>query len=129
MELKSYNCSIDNEHWSTINAISKGSAKSKYFRKLDADWIKYTQIKCKVNGYPYTSEEFIRCTKYRNIEFAYCGMKVNVSGWNGFIVGHNNSANLDILFIDGKYSGQTLNCHPNFKIKYFDKQGNLIKEY
>jgi len=131
MELKSYDCSIDNEHWTTINSVSKGKAKSRYYRELDADWIKYTDIKCKINSneYPYTSSEFIRNAKYRNIEFAYCGMKVSVSGCNGFIVGHNSCANLNVLFVDGEYAGQVLNCHPNFKIKYFDKQDNIIKEY
>jgi hypothetical protein len=82
-----------------------------------------------VVGSPYTSPEFIRNAKYRNIEFAYCGMVVMVSDMHGVIVGHNSSANLNVLFTDGKYKGQILNCHPNHEIKYFDKNGILITEF
>ena len=31
-ELKSYSCSIDKEHWETVNSFSPGMAKSKFWR-------------------------------------------------------------------------------------------------
>ena len=125
-ELKSYNCSLDGKNWTSFNATSCGKAKTMFYLEIDLDFL-YTAIRCKINGRPYTSDEFIRNAKYRNIEFAYCGMYVDVNGRNGVIVGHNSSANIDVLFLDGKYKGQVLNCHPNWKIKYFDKKGNVIK--
>lgn len=127
-QLKSYICSLDGIHWTPFNTYSPGNAKSTYLRSLDMD-IKYTSILCKVYGKPVTSEDFIKNAKYRGIEFAYCGMRVTVGEMNGFIVGHNSSANLDVLFIDGKYKNQTLNCHPNHNITYFDKNDNVIKQY
>jgi hypothetical protein len=127
-ELKSYDCSLDGKHWSTFNATSRGKAKSMFYRECDFD-LDYKMIKCRTNGYPYTSDEFRRNAKYRDIEFAYCGMAVQVQDWNGVIVGHNDSANLNVLFLDGANKGQVLNCHPNWKIKYFNKSGEVVKAF
>ena len=127
-ELKHYECSLDGLHWESINATSSGKAKTTYSRGFDFDF-KFTDIRCRVIGSPYTSPEFVKNAKYRNIEFAYCGMVVMVDDMAGVIVGHNNSANLDVLFTADKHKGQTLNCHPNHKMKYFDKKGILIKEF
>lgn len=124
-ELRCFKVSIDGQHWTNINALSRGEAKSRFFRNYDMD-IEYTWLRCRSEGLPYTSEDFIRNAKYRNIEFAYCGMKVTVNGCTGFIVGHNSSANLDVLFTDGKYKGMTLNCHPHSGVTYYDKKGNVI---
>lgn len=128
-ELKSYDVALPGYPWETINSLSPGQAKSEYYRSLDMDGVPYTAIKVRVNGLPYTSDDFIRNAKYRKIEFAYCGMAVKVGEWNGVIVGHNSSANLDILAIDGKYAGQVVNCHPHSNVTYYDKKGNVIKEY
>ncbi len=56
-------------------------------------------------------------------------MAVLVGDFMGVIVGHNSSANLDILAINGKYEGQVLNCHPHSEITYFDKKGHVIKSF
>lgn len=129
IELRSYECSLDGKHWSSYNALSRGKAKMEFWRDIDMDCIEYTDIKCRVLGSIYTSDAFVRNAKYRNIEFAYCGMAVEVDGMKGVIVGHNDAANLDVLFINGKHKGQTLNCHPNWKITYFHKNGSIIKQF
>mgnify|MGYP003594321334 CR=1 FL=1 len=126
--LKSYKCSIDGEQWTTINAISRGAAKSRFFRTFDSD-IEYTWVRCKANGLHYTSDEFKHNAKYRGVEFAFVGMDVKVSNSKGVIVGHNRSANLDVLFTDGILKGQVCNCHPHWKITYFDKKGGVVKSF
>ena len=130
--LKAYAVSLDGEYWVTINATSRGVAKNKFRQDLEWD-VAYIDIKCKTLGDVefHTTERFKQNAKYRGIEFAYCGMKVQLGENFGWIVGHNSSANLDVLFYKGKpsYVGHTLNCHPNWKMKYFDKQGNIIKDY
>lgn len=128
MELRSYKVSIDGEHWCTINHTSPGKAKSAFFKTFDAD-IEYTWLKCRVNGGVVSPFGFENTAKYRGVGFAYCGMVVEVDDSKGWIVGNNESANFDVLFFEGKYNGLTLNCHPNWKIKYFDRKGNLIKEF
>lgn len=127
-ELKSYKISLDGEHWHTINHTSRGKAKSEFYRSYDMDF-EYTQILCRSNGLPFTSDEFKHTASYRKVDFAYCGMVVQVDGSKGWLVGSNESANFDVLFFEGKHSGQTLNCHPNWMIKYFDKTGSIIKEF
>lgn len=70
--------------------------------------------------------EFIKTAEYRCVPFARIGMRVEVSGKSGVIAGKNSSASFDILF-DGHDA--PMNCHPNWDIKYFDSEGNLLAEY
>jgi len=123
-ELKSYKCSLDGKNWSQFNARSRGQAKAAFWHYLDCDF-DYLRIRCKVNGKIYTSDEFLRNAEYRNIPFAYCGMKVSVNGRFGVIIGHNSSANLDILFDDGTNGS----CHPNWKMTYYKASGEIIKQF
>ncbi len=87
------------------------------------------KLKVKCLGLPITSDEFKKNAEYRQISFAYCGMMVKVGDETGYIVGHNSSANLDVLFRQGKYAGQVLNCHPHSEIEYFSSAGALIKSF
>ncbi len=66
--------------------------------------------------------------KNRNMPFAKRGMRVEhtYNGKKGRISGANCSANLNIIFDGQKHSE---NCHPHWMMKYFDGQGQLIKEY
>jgi hypothetical protein len=41
-----------------------------------------------------------------------CGQRVRVGKHVGVIVGHNSSANFNVLFGEGEYKGKTLNVHP-----------------
>ncbi len=128
-ELKSYKCSLDGEHWSFFNALSQGMAKSEFWSHNLEREVPFIYIKCRTEGLPYTSEEYIRMAKYRNIEFSYCGMPVKVGEWNGVIVGHNSSSNLNVLAVDGKYKDQVLNCHPHSEVIYFNKKGEIVKSF
>lgn len=87
------------------------------------------KLKVKCLGLAITSDDFKRNAEYRNIPFAYCGMMVKVGDETGYIVGHNSSANLDVLFRQGKYAGRVLNCHPNSEMEYFSASGQLIKSF
>lgn len=71
--------------------------------------------------------DMIRC---RGIEFAQLGMMVEVDGNMGTIQGINASANLNVRFANeltfGKHSH---NCHPMWRVKYFDATGALIAHF
>ena len=124
-ELRAYACGIKGMEGSQImNARSRGKAKSSFLCSLDMD-IPYTSIRCKDAGAPLTSERFMENARYRNIPFAYVGMRVEVDGKPGVITGHNSSANLNVLFDDGQQS----NCHPNWMVKYFDNAGRFVAEF
>lgn len=75
-------------------------------------------------------ESFERMKNYRDIPFAFMGMKVNLKShrglMNGIIVGANDSLNLDICFEGTCYKE---NCHPHYNLIYLDNQGKIIKEY
>lgn len=62
----------------------------------------------------------------RGLPFVKKGMKVEVYGDAGVITGGNSSGNLNVKFEGQKHSS---NCHPKSGIKYFDENGNIIKEF
>lgn len=64
----------------------------------------------------------------RHMPFVKRGMRVEhtYDGKKGRIAGANSSANLNIIFDGENYSR---NCHPHWMMKYFDNDGNVIKEY
>ena len=70
------------------------------------------------------SLEYIRTR--RNLPFVKRGMRVCVDGQWGRITGGNGSGNLNVRFGGENFSQ---NVHPWWHIQYFDKNGNLIKEF
>ena len=67
--------------------------------------------------------DMIRC---RGMDWVRLGMKVEVCGKMGTIRGMNSSTNLDVVFEGKRYRS---NCHPFWETRYFDKKGNVIKDY
>jgi hypothetical protein len=70
-------------------------------------------------------ESFERMCQHRNLPFAYQGMRIEVAGKMGTIVGSNRSMNLDVV-LDGECIAG--NCHPAWETKYFDRNGFVIKD-
>ena len=134
--LKSYAVSIRGFEWSPriIHHESAGKAKYEFFLDVTDAYpdLKYTQITaCRVDAGPdeRIHRDFVRTATMRGVPFARIGMAVEVDGTKGEIAGNNSDANFDILFLEGPHKGQILNCHPNWKMKYFDSKGELIKEF
>jgi hypothetical protein len=76
-------------------------------------------------------QSFELMKEYRNIPFAFMGMKVilksnNRGNLKGTIVGSNDSMNLNVCF-DGTYCKE--NCHPHHELIYLDNSGKVIAEY
>lgn len=117
-EIYSFEVSVKGTDWTrTVNARTAGQAKSEYHRDLCDPWpdIPFTAIRCRKIGEPHTSERFNHNARYRGMPDVKCGQRVKVGEARGVIVGHNSSANFDVLF-DGdspKYAGLRLNCHPD----------------
>lgn len=112
-------CSVAGTDWGEeiINARSRGRAKREYHLGVTDAWpdVPFTAIRARKLGAPRTSPDFIRNAQYRGLPDVRCGQRVKVGDARGVIVGHNSSANFDVLFDDDspRYAGQTLNCHPN----------------
>lgn len=105
-----------NEKESIYNARTRGQAKMAFIRDLDgciAD-LKYTDVRARKLGKPHSSMAFVRNATYRGMPEARCGDRVKVGTSEGVIVGHNASANFDVLFDenDPQYPGLILNVHP-----------------
>jgi hypothetical protein len=120
------------EFGQTVYAITAGKAKYSYLLDVQDCWpdVQFKDLTCRSLGTCFSSgEDFKRTARKRGVEFAEIGMRVEVDGEPGVIVGKNDSANFDVLFTGPKHRGNTLNCHPNWKFKYFAADGSLIKEF
>lgn len=74
----------------------------------------------------FTDEEvFVNMCIKRNMMFMKQGMEVIANNRHGYIVG---STGLNLLVKYDKGSFNT-NTHPQWNIKYFSEEGDLIKEY
>ena len=126
------------DHIEHVVAETPGKAKYKFYKQHEiddcmefGDYLKCVRCflihKFKISDlFTQNVEMFERMREQRGIEFACIGMTVEVNGHKGIIVGSNSSLNLDVCF-DGSHCA--MNCHPHYKVKYFDINGNLIKEY
>ncbi len=99
-----------------INAASPGKAKLQFLLDLDGCFpdLRFTDLRVRKLKAPHTSLSFIRNARYRGLEDLKCGQKVRVGEAFGTVVGHNASANFDVLFDEKspKYPGQRLSVHP-----------------
>lgn len=131
--VRSFELSVKGTSWKrTICALTRGRARYIYWSDLRETWpdIEFKHISCRsLVALPITPDQFLKTASCRGVPFARIGMRVEVEGEPGVIVGSNSSANFDVLFTDGRLKGQELNCHPNWMFKYFDVEGNLIAEF
>jgi len=69
-----------------------------------------------------------RVTEYRDLPSIKAGWRCTVAGQEGVIKSGNRACNFNVDFGDGTLS----NCHPYWKFKVWNDQGELIwdsKEY
>lgn len=121
----------------TIIAETPSKAKYRFFKinniadEYDIDLTEFSKnatckliIKDTIENLYTDKEEFERMKNYRNIEFAYQGMTIEINGQKGVITG-NIGMNLAVCLEGNNYNH---NIHPHWKTKYFEK-GKLIKEF
>ena len=99
----------------TCHATSAGKAKAEYFRRVREAWptIRFSDVRVRVTGPVSTSESFQRVARLRGLPELRCGQRVRVGSAHGTVVGHNASANFEVLFDpDTRHAGLTLNVHP-----------------
>ncbi|MGH1093271.1 hypothetical protein ACQVUB_27655 [Bacillus mycoides] len=70
-------------------------------------------------------EPFRRMCNYRRIPFAQRGMRIEVQGRPGTIVG-NCKNDLFVMLDDNPYKYR---CDPRWEIAYFDKDGTVIQDF
>lgn len=119
---------VDSEYETVVNATSVGKAKYEYWLTVHDCFpdLKFTDIRARIygSGEPYSSENYKRVASYRGKNDIQCGDKVIISSDmgsetdEGYVVGHNSSANFDVYFTTGKYSGLRMNVHPAYVQKF-----------
>jgi hypothetical protein len=104
------------DYGTIINAASRGAALYEYLLHVRDCWpdVKYTDLRARKIGPSHTSEQFKLNAAYRGMPDLRCGQRVLVNGCEGVVVGHNGSANFDVLFDpESKFKGARLNVHPS----------------
>lgn len=116
MTIFAFECRHKDGDWggTIINSTSAGRAKSDYLLDVRDVWpdVEYTDIRVRKLGGPHTSDGFVRNARYRGLPEVKCGQRVQVGDSTGWIVGHNSSANFDVLFDSGRLKGGPYNVHP-----------------
>ncbi len=125
------------KHEMEIAAHSEAQAVSMYYKEFKEN---KTQIlfpvfkelvKCENLGLDnleqfYVKEaNFIRMCKYRKIEFARMGMRVQIAGRMATIVG-NHKSDLLVIYDGFSYASK---ADPRWQIVYFDEAGAIIKDF
>lgn len=100
-----------------VNSQTRGRAIAEYMGDVRDCWpdVKFTEFRARKLGPAHTSAAFDRTADYRGWHGVKCGQRVRLKdgGELGTIVGHNDSANFDVLFDQGtRYCGRVANCHP-----------------
>jgi hypothetical protein len=133
MKLRAYRVwQLEGEWPLVIVAKTAGQAKYKYLVSSDLPCSDFRYLRCKALGVVTRNMEglftqgFRRTAEYRGVPFAYIGMEVMCDRRRGVLVGHNSSANFDVCFYD---TGTTLNCHPNWRMRYLNENGETVCEY
>ncbi|MGG1147639.1 hypothetical protein [Bacillus wiedmannii] len=134
-----YRLSIEIEnklHAMEIGAESKDQAISLYYTyfKLDKTNMLFADFKrlviCEQLGLDnieqfFGSEaEFEKMCRYRKIEFAYLGMRVQIAGRMATIIG-NNKSDLAVIYDN---IPKVFAADPRWEVVYFDKNGKVIKK-
>lgn len=73
----------------------------------------------------FNKQMFEYMKKQRGLDFLKRNMSVEVDGQKGIVTGECHG-NLVVRFEGDKHS---CNCHPKWRVKYFNDRGELIKEY
>lgn len=116
-------------HETIINSTSAGRAKAEFHSRVAECGIAYMDIRVRKCGGPTTTPGIERVGKYRGVPFARAGMRVKVGDDFGWIVGHNDSANWDVMFETGENAGLVLNCHPNWMMTYYGDGGEVLATF
>lgn len=114
-KLRAYECGVKGTEWSTIvHHLTAGKAKYRYLLQVrDAfEDVTFKDVTCRALGPPRDTEALQRTAKYRGVDL-HMGDRVQVCDSIGYIAGNNSSANFDVVFITGAFSGNVLNCHPS----------------
>lgn len=114
-QVRSYEVGVKGTDWQRIvYALSAGKAKYEYLMDVRESWqnVSFKDLTCRsVRSFRQT-DHFERTAKYRGVPGARIGMEVKAGGCRGVLVGSNDSANFDVLFLEGPAKGQTGNVHP-----------------
>jgi hypothetical protein len=117
-DVRAFEVTVAGTEWTkVIYARSAGQAKVEYWRDVCDAWpgTPYTLMRARRRVQPPPDPEFQRCAEYRGLPHVRLLDRVTVKGGGrGVIVGHNGSANFDVLFDEDspEYRGQRLNVHP-----------------
>lgn len=124
LRISAYHCYVDEHEHSDfptiINSYSRDKAKNIFYNMVRDvyDNVRFIDCRAKFIGPAHTSSAFLRNANYRGMPDIRCGNRVKTVNGMGYVVGHNSSANFNILFESGDLAGGTYNVHPSEVLFY-----------
>lgn len=130
--VRAYEVGVKGQEWTrtVVYALSAGKAKYDYLLDVRESWpdVTFKHITCRAGG-PFEPLRLRRTAADRGLPFVHARMQVEVEGHSGVVVDSNDSANFDVLFVEGPHAGLTLNCHPTWQTKYFGDDGAVLADF
>ncbi|HDR6825809.1 TPA: hypothetical protein QCV86_003000 [Bacillus thuringiensis] len=123
-------------HELKISAHSEAQAVSMFYKefKLNKTNMPYADFKRRVNceyigldnleQFYSKEKDFLRMCKFRKIDFAYMGMRVEIAGQMATIVG-NHKTDLLVVYDGMPYVSK---ADPRWEIVYFGQNGEIVKD-
>jgi hypothetical protein len=107
------------------------AGKAKYLALLD--WgdsyqdLSFADLVCRSEGVATgeTSDGMRSIARCYRLPELFRGMELLVGGERGQLV-EANSAHLKVFFLEGRYAGEVLSCHPRSEVRYFDRDGQEL---
>jgi hypothetical protein len=116
LKLRAFACSVKGSDWgeTTVHALTRSKARYRHWIHVREPWpdIKLMDVNVRMLGAPRNTPAFEHTKKYRGVSFNI-GDLVRVGESEGFVADRNDSANFQVEFISGPYSGGVLSVHPS----------------
>lgn len=123
-------------HELKIAAHSEAQAVSMFYKEFKSNKtnIPYTDFKRRVNceclgldnleQFYSKEKDFLRMCRFRKIDFAYMGMRVEIAGKMATIVGNHKT---DLLVVYDGMSHES-KADPRWEIVYFGQNGEIVRD-
>jgi hypothetical protein len=129
--IRQFECCVKSTDWvKSVYALTRSKARYQYWKDVVEVWDGVKLANVTARAVPiYVSQDTRNVFEARGIPEAFIGMTVEVDGKEGFIVGVNSSANLDVMFEAGTKQESIGNCHPRWETVYYGNNGVIVYDF
>lgn len=129
--IRQFECCVKGTDWvKSVYALTRSKARYQYWKDIVEVWDGVKLANVTARAVPVSISQDARIVfAARGIPEAFIGMTIKVNEKEGFIIGVNASANLDVLFNAGTKQESIGNCHPFWETVYYGNNGVVVYDF